>query len=205
MNEEKTRAFPSIVDRRTFVGGATAFFTFSAYAGTSINVTNELSFWLQSEIDEPNWVANPDVTGELPQQFLKILTEFADFVSRRWEIRDQFPDFANLLNSDFFSYKTTERDSYLTEYVKCTYMIDTLAKHTNTRDEAHEILAFWDVEKEFSIKSRLGRFRKFFRDEVAYFLLSQGGFRRFAELKNYKGYHGGSFTEIPPPYRVIDG
>lgn len=192
------------IDRRTFIIGASAFFATNAIADSHITVPDDLLSWLREEITDQPGLRSPEVTGPVPDADARRLAEFGVFIARQWGMDGEFSDLTTDLTSYLIFFKAAESPSYLNEYEEMAAVLRELEARVASREQAFEIMAFWKMSPEASNLTRVGRFRQLVFREFAYYIVSQGGFKRFKPMKNYFGYRGGRFTQADLPYRGLD-
>jgi hypothetical protein len=192
------------IDRRTFIFGTLAFTATGALANSHLFITQDVLQWLQHEIADKEALRSPDLTGSLPEVLSGRLADFGMFIARQWDMENWVSDLRDNLISDLMLEKTETAPSYLAEYLDMAGILGDLEGKVGDREKSFEIIAFGELAPNPTATTRAGRFRKYILEEFARYIVSQGGFRKFSPIENYKGYAGGPFTLPEPPYRVLD-
>ena len=184
------------MDRRTFILAAAA-------AAMGLDATwaqaPDLDAWLLAEVTGPPGPRDAARVGSLARRDHRLLLGFFRHIGKRWELAAASGvgdrHFASLT-----SHKTEQRPSYLAEYHEAAVIIAEVRARTGSLDEAYERLLVPVDLPGFSLHTRLGRAQRFVSSELITWIVCQGGFRRFG-YANYRGFMGGLFTAVPPPYR----
>jgi len=192
------------LDRRAFVFGTLAFSATQALANTHLFISDDVLQWLQQEIANTESLRSPHLMGNLPDVSSTWLADFGVFIARQWDMETKFSDLSDDLVSDLMRQKTEIAPSYLTEYLDMAQTLKDLEAKVGDKKKSFEIIAFGDFSPKPKVTTRVGRFRKYILREFSYYIVSQGGFKRFSPVTNYKGYAAGQFTMSNVPYRVLD-
>jgi hypothetical protein len=137
---------------------------------------------------------DPERTGELSQEGFDVLAGLCEFVNRGWELESDLGPYLARLQSDL-RIKTTQRPSYLAEYLEAVKLVESLTRSSETLDQAWAALLFSDIESEAPDATKLGHARRFvFAEIVTHQVALSGGFKSFG-VRNYSGHFGGSFLD----------
>lgn len=183
------------MDRRTFLLAAAA-----AMVGLEATWAEapDLDAWLRAEVSAEPAPRRPERTGRLAARHHRALLGLFRHIGERWDMA-AVSGVGEPQLSDLLRYKTERPPSYLTEYREAAAVLAEIAERTGSLGEAHDRLLL-PLDVPGFPASRLGRAQRFVSAELIVWYVSQGGFRRFG-YANYRGFVGGRFTAVPPPYR----